>query len=353
MTTFIAFLIAFVIAYLSTPLFRMMALYLGIMDVPSHKKVHAEPVPLLGGLAIYLGVLGAFFFHAESFKEVAPIFIGASVILYMGTYDDIKGLSARLRLFVQILLALLMISSGVRVSFLPANVWGNAAEILVTIIWIVGVTNAFNYLDGLDGLATGSAIINFLGFLVILYKTNQYALGLSIAIMMGACLGFLPHNFFKKTRMFLGDAGSTFIGFVLACIAIKGHWASDNIVKLFIPILILGVPIFDMVFTTIMRIKEQKVKNLIEWLKYGGKDHFHHYLVDLGLKQKGAVFFIYYVTFSLGLSAMIISNDTAVEGMLMLLQSSIIFGVIGVLIVLGKKQQVRAKNVEKINQDGG
>jgi UDP-GlcNAc:undecaprenyl-phosphate/decaprenyl-phosphate GlcNAc-1-phosphate transferase len=336
--TFIAFIIAFLIAYLSTPVFRKMALALNIVDMPGERKIHTTPTPLLGGLAIYLGVVGSFFFFAESFRSLAPIFICATIILYMGTYDDIKGLSARLRLFIQILLALILILNGVRITFLPHNIWGNIGEILVTVIWIVGVTNAYNYLDGLDGLATGSAIINFLSFLVILYHTNQYALGLAIAIIAGSCLGFLPYNFFGKTRMFLGDAGSTFIGFSLACIAIQGNWAGDNVVRLSIPILILGVPIFDMIFTTVMRIKEQKIKNIIEWLKYGGKDHFHHYLVDLGLKQKGAVLFIYYITFSLGLSAMMVSNDSAIEGLMTITQSSIIFGVIGVLIVLGKKQ---------------
>ncbi len=337
MQTLIAFITAFLITYLSVPFFRKMALALNIVDMPSNKKMHTMPTPLLGGLAIYLGVVGSFFFFADSFMSLAPIFICATVILYMGTYDDIKGLSARLRLFIQILLALILMLNGIRISFLPQSIWGNIGEILVTVIWIVGVTNAYNYLDGLDGLATGSAILNFFCFLVILYNTNQYALGLAISILIGSCLGFLPYNFFHKTRMFLGDAGSTFIGFCLACIAIHGNWAGDNIVKLFIPILILGVPIFDMIFTTIMRIKEQKIKNLIEWLKYGGKDHFHHYLVDLGLSQKGAVLFIYYITFSLGLSAIMVSNDSAVEGLMTILQSSIIFGVIGVLIVLGKK----------------
>ncbi|MFH1062874.1 MAG: MraY family glycosyltransferase [Candidatus Omnitrophota bacterium] len=337
MQTFIAFVIAFLITYLSTPFFRKMALSMKIVDIPNQKKIHTNPTPLLGGLAIYLGVVGSFFFFATSFRALAPIFICATIILYMGTYDDIKGLSARLRLFIQILLALILILNGVRITFLPHNVWGNIGEILVTVIWIVGVTNAYNYLDGLDGLATGSAILNFLCFFVILYNTNQYALGLAIAIIIGSCLGFLPYNFLRKKRMFLGDAGSTFIGFCLACIAIQGDWAGDNLVRLSIPILILGVPIFDMIFTTVMRIKEQKIKNIIEWLKYGGKDHFHHYLVDLGLSQKGAVLFIYYITFSLGLSAIMVSNDSAIEGVMTIMQSSIIFGVIGVLIVLGKK----------------
>ncbi|MFH1092668.1 MAG: MraY family glycosyltransferase, partial [Candidatus Omnitrophota bacterium] len=339
--TFTAFFTALFFTYISAFLFKKMALLLKIVDVPNRKKIHKNPVPLLGGLSIYVGAITAFYFFPYGFLSVMPVFASATIILYMGVYDDIKGLSAKLRLVIQILLAVFVIYSGIRVSFLPNNIWGDIGEYLVTIIWIVGITNAFNYLDGLDGLATGSAALNFFCFFVVLYNMGQFPLGLAIAILAGACLGFLPHNFINQKRMFLGDAGSTFLGFMLACIAIQGDWASDGIVKLAIPVLILGVPIFDMIFTTIMRIKEGKVRNIFEWLKYGGKDHFHHYLVDLGLKQQGAVLFIYYITFSLGLSAYIVSNDTAVEGVLTVVHSSMIFGVIGVLIVLGKKYHKR------------
>ncbi len=339
MQTLTAFLIAFLVAYLSTPLFRKMALFLGVLDIPNQKKVHSNPIPLLGGLGIYLGIIIAFLFFLPSFKIIWPVIVGGTIILYVGAWDDIKGLSAQLRFYVQILVAVIVVSLGVRVSFLPMSLLGDIGEFIVTVIWLVGVTNAYNYLDGLDGLATGSAVLNFLCFFIITYTTNQFPLGLVAVILMGACLGFLPHNFLRKKKMFLGDAGSMFLGFTLAGLAVTGNWASNNVVKLSIPILILGVPIFDMIFTTIMRIKEEKVKNIIEWLRFGGKDHFHHYLVDLGLSPQGAVIFIYYLTFSLGLGAIMVSNDTAVEGVLTVLQASIVFGVIGVLIVVGKKHR--------------
>ncbi len=338
MRTFLAFFIAFFAAYISTFFFRRLAISLNVLDIPDHqRKVHKNPIPLFGGMGIYFGIVVAFFFFSESFRVVIPIFAGATVIFYMGAFDDIKGFSARLRLIIQILVSAFIVLSGIHISFLPANIIGRAIEILLTIIWIVGVTNAFNYLDGLDGLACGSAIINFLCFLVILYHTGQFEMGLAVAILIGACSGFFPHNFLRKDRMFLGDAGSMFLGFSLACIALTGNWASDNIVRLSIPVLILGVPIFDMIFTTVMRIREGKVKTIIEWLRYGGKDHFHHYLVDLGLTQRQVVFFIYYLTLSLGLGAIMVSNDTAKEGVLTILQSSIVFCVIGILIVMGKR----------------
>ena len=340
MQTFGGFFIAFIAVCLGAPLFRRFAVKQGILDIPSHRKVHTHPVPLFGGMAIFAGVLMAFLMYPESLRQLWVILAGAAVMLYMGALDDMKGLSAKLRIGIQLLVSALVILAGNRVSFLPATWWGNVAEFLVTMMWLVGVTNAFNYLDGLDGLASGSAVLNFFALFAILYGTNQFTLGLACAIFAGACLGFLPHNFRRDNKMFLGDAGSMFLGFTLAGMAIVGNWANDNSVRLFIPILVMGVPIFDMIFTTIMRVKEQKVTNIVEWLRYGGKDHFHHYLVDLGLSRRGAVVFIYCLTCSLGLSAYMVSNDSVFEGILTLLQASIIFGVIGLLIVMGKKRRV-------------
>ncbi len=340
MQTMIAFFTACGVTFLVAPLFKKMAFAVNILDLPdSERKTHQGAIPLLGGLAIYLGALAGFYFHQESFKAILPILFGGTVILYMGAFDDIKGLSARVRMYIQILVAVAVTAMGVRISFLPDTLLGNITEFVITVFWLVGVTNAFNYLDGLDGLAAGSAVLNFVFFGAILYTTGQFPVGLAAVIIGGACMGFLPHNFFERGKIFLGDAGSTFLGFMLAGIAVVGNWAADNMAKLFIPILVLGVPIFDMIFTTIMRIKEHKVKNIIEWLKYGGRDHFHHYLVDLGLHPRAAVLFIYYLTFSLGLGALNVSNDSAFEAILTLIQISIIFAVIGVLIVMGKRRR--------------
>ncbi len=286
-----------------------------------------------------MGLLSGLLFNGKYFSYFLPILAGATVIMLVSLTDDIKrNLSVQFRLFCQLAAALIVICSGIRVDFLPPVCWGNIGEIIITVIWIVGVTNACNYLDGMDGLAAGSAIVNLFCFTVILFTTSQYYMVMFSVALMGACSGFLPYNF-RRAKIFLGDAGSTLIGFTLACLGLAGHWAADNIVKISIPILILGVPIFDMVFTTIMRIKEAKVKTLLEWLEYGGRDHFHHCLVDLGLSTTGAVMFIYFITFSLGISAMMLSNDSAPEAFMTLSQASVIFGIIAVLIVVGKRRR--------------
>jgi UDP-GlcNAc:undecaprenyl-phosphate GlcNAc-1-phosphate transferase len=201
---------------------------------------------------------------------------------------------------------------------------------------MIGITNAFNYLDGLDGLAAGSAVINLACFGFILYGKGQLYLCVISLVLIGCCLGFLPYNF-KKKKIFLGDAGSTFLGFIIASIGLVGYWAVGDIIKISIPIIVLGVPIFDMVFTTVMRIKDRKIASVSEWLRYSGKDHFHHYLVDLGLPPLGAVIFIYITTLSLGISALMVSYHTKpLMAFLAILQASIIFAMIGILIVFGK-----------------
>ena len=334
----INFLISFFVAYFSTFFLRKLAVRFNIVDIPGKGKIHKTPTPLLGGLAILLGVSITLCLNPQVVKGFFAILIGGTVILIVNLIDDIKGLSARFRFSVEFFVALLVILSGVRISFLPTGFWGDLGEVVITLIWLVGLTNAFNYLDGIDGLAAGSAAINACFFSLILYGTQQGDLGILSVILVAACLGFLRHNF-KKARIFLGDAGSTFLGFMLAGIGVLGNWAEDNFVKISIPVLILGVPIFDMIFTTILRIKEEKVKTVIQWLKYGGKDHFHHYLVDLGFLPLGAVLFIWAITFSLGLGAVMVSNDRAWEGILTLLQTSIVFMVIGALIVVGKRRR--------------
>lgn len=331
-------LFSFVSVYLFTPLFKKLAVKFNILDKPGRRKIHKEPTPLLGGLAVYIGVILGLAFNFTNLRFLSGIIIGATIILIIGLIDDIRDLSAQVRLGGQLLAALIIISFGVRLTFLPNNLLGNTGEIVLTLIWILGITNALNFLDGIDGLAAGTAAISALFFSIIAYQTNQPAIGLVSLILMASCLGFLPHNF-KRTKIFLGDAGSTFIGFTLASVAIMGDWAEDNVIRLAVPILILGVPIFDMIFTTIMRIKEEKVSTVIEWLKYGGKDHFHHRLIALGLHSRETVLFICFISISFGISAIMVSNEKAIVGVLSILQACIIFAGIAVLMVIGKRRR--------------
>lgn len=338
MKPLLIFLFSFLIAYFSTPLFRKLALKFKILDKPGRRKIHKESIPLLGGLAVYLSMILGLVLDFANLRFLLGILIGATLILIMGVIDDIRGLSAQFRLIGQVVATLIIISFGIRLSFLPNNLWGNIGEIILTLIWIIGITNAFNCLDGIDGLASGTAAVSALFFYIISYQTHQSLVGLTALVLMASCLGFLPHNL-KKEKIFLGDGGSTFIGFILAGIAILGNWAEDSVVKLTVPILILGVPIFDMVFTTIMRVKKEKISSVVEWLKYAGKDHFHHYLIDLGLYPRGAMVFICFISVSFGISAIMVSNENAIVGFFSILQASIIFAGIAILMIVGKRRR--------------
>ena len=340
------FLFSFLVAYFSTPLFKKLAFKFDILDIPNRRKAHKTPTPLLGGLAVYLAVISGLAFNFAELRFFSGMLIGATIILIVGLIDDAKGLSALVRLICQLLAALIVVGFGVRLSFLPNNLLGNAGEVILTLIWIIGVTNALNYLDGIDGLALGTTAVSALFFSIISYQTNQAGICLVSLVLMASCLGYLPHNF-KKAKIFLGDAGSTFIGFTLASIAIMGNWAEDSVVKLSVPILILGVPIFDMVFTTIMRIKEEKISTIVEWLKYGGKDHFHHRLIDLGLRSTEAALFICFISVSFGISAIMISKGKAVVGFLSILQAIIIFAVIAILLIISKRSHNKRNKFNK------
>jgi UDP-GlcNAc:undecaprenyl-phosphate GlcNAc-1-phosphate transferase len=325
--------------FISIPLLRKVALKFNILDVPDQRKAHKDSTPLLGGIAVYLGVVLGLILDIGSFRYLSGILIGGSIILLIGLLDDIYGLSAKIRLVGQLAACLAVIFSGYRIEILPNNIIGDMGEVLLTVIWIIGITNAVNYLDGIDGLAAGTTAISALTFASIGFLTGQYPIVMISVILMACCIGFLPHNL-KREKIFLGDAGSTFLGFTLASIAVTGNWASDNVIKLTIPILILGVPIFDMTFTTIMRIKEKKISSFSEWLSYAGKDHFHHRLIDIGLNKKQAFLFIVFVTGSLGINSIIISNArNNFEGVLAIIQASIIFCAIGVLMVIGARRR--------------
>jgi len=343
------FLLSFLITYLITPIFKKLAIQFDFLDYPKDKrKVHTKPTPILGGVAICIAFFIILIITIINFNAtIKGLIIGSTIILVAGLIDDKIGLSARLRLLIQLLAALLVIKSGIILTFLPNNLLGITGEWFLSIIWIIGITNALNCLDGLDGLATGLVFIISVCFYIICYQTKQVQLGIICLALAGSSLGFLRYNF-RPAKIFLGNSGSTFLGFILACIGIMGNWAEDNLVAITVPILVLGVPIFDMVFTTIMRIKERKIKSVVEWLEYANRDHFHHRLVDLGLHFRGAVLFIYSISLILGLSAIVLWQSPGSDAIMLLIQASLIFAAIAVLMVIGKRR-ISGWRLEKEN----
>lgn len=331
------FLFAFLLSFLFTPVIRYVATRLKILDMPEKRKIHKQPIPLLGGVAIYISYVVTVFLNFSFSIELKGVVIGGTIVLLVGLIDDIWNVSATLKLVSQILASSILIIYGVKLSFLPNNWWGNGGEILLTIIWVVGITNAVNFFDGMDGLATGLTAICSLCFFIAAAITHQAYLGFLTIALAGSCLGFLKFNF-KPATIFLGDTGSTFLGFTLAGIAVMGGWAEKNPkVALSLPILILSVFIFDMIYITIARSLDGKVRNLKEWIEYTGKDHLHHRLVNLGFSETETVLFIYLITACLGISGINLKTTGDLKIYFELLQGFYIFIIVVILMLTGRK----------------
>ena len=287
-------------------------------------------------LAFAITILWDFSFSSQ-LKGVA---LAGTLIFTIGLVDDWRGLTAPVKLGCQLVAVGILIKYGVVISFFPHGLWGDLGEWLLTALWVVGITNAVNYLDGLDGLAAGSCAINAFFFSLVALQ-NHHDLMVYLALpMLGSCLSFLPYNFrFRHPALiFLGAAGSNFLGFMMASLGIIGDWASDELVKLIVPVLILGVPIFDMSFTTFMRIWHGQVRSVGQWLSYAGRDHIHHRLEAVRIGRAGAVLVIYAVTTWLGLSALVLKNATGLNALLQVAQSVIVFLLLGFFMVFVERQ---------------
>ncbi|MDP8299330.1 MAG: MraY family glycosyltransferase [Candidatus Tantalella remota] len=322
-----------------------------LMDMPgSDRKVHKNPVPLLGGVAVFAAYAAALLLNFRFSWELKGIVIASFIIMLSGLMDDVMegGLSATVRLIVQVVCSLIVVYFGVHLKIVPDSFpFSNYLDIIITVLWIVGITNAMNFMDGLDGLATGLTVIAAGAFCIVAYQTQQsYFMYLNIALC-GACAGFLVLNF-RPAKIFLGDAGSSFLGFTLAALAIKGEWAESRpVVALSIPVLILAVLIFDMIYISIARITQGKVKNFKEWLEYTGKDHLHHRLMGFGFTQAQAVLFVYLISMIFALGALVLKDAVAFQALLLIFQGALILVTVAILMLVGR-ENVQKKHIQTI-----
>jgi len=292
-----------VLAYLLTPWARRTAFRFDILDHPrAPVKIHKEPVPYLGGVAIFLAFLvpviaGFFLFNIpeEGKKELFGILLGGILIVALGLGDDLEGFSAKTKLFVETIAAILLIAFGVRLKFLPF--W---PSIPLTILWVVGITNAFNIIDIMDGLSSGVAFIASLALIAIALPGEQAFVILACAALAGACLGFLRYNFFPA-KIYMGDAGSLFLGFILSALAIGTSYTAVNKIALFAPILILGIPIYDTFLVTALRTK--KGRSILR----ASNDHFALRLVTFGLNRKKTVLVVYSISILLAIAGIVVT----------------------------------------------
>jgi len=307
-TTFLLiFAGALVVAMSATPVARHLALRLGVTDQPSPRKMHVSPIPLLGGVAIYGAFIMAILVFGNRFRlqEAFGILVGATIMSFLGLWDDRRSLSPLLKLAGQVLAASILIVTGVRIGTFPWE-WLN---VVVTVGWVVIITNAMNLLDNMDGLSGGVGATAAIYFLLLAAMNDQYLVGAVSAALVGACLGFLVYNF-NPASIFMGDAGSLFLGFILAAVGIKLRFPEGlEIVTWMVPVLILGLPLFDTTLVIISRLRRG-----LNPLTTPGKDHLSHRLVALGYTRREAVLICYLICAGLGVVALFITQATIVEG---------------------------------------
>ena len=318
-----AALCAGLISFTTTPLARVFAFKVGAVDVPKDgRRMHNKPIPRLGGLAIFLGFSVAALAFCDFTPTLLSIYFGGLVIVVVGVLDDIFRLNAWVKFIVEIAVAFIPISQGLSIEFI--NLFGEYVvfgvfEIPITILWIVGLTNAINLIDGLDGLSCGISVICSLSLLLCsILVLDNFALTMLTAILAASCLGFLPFNS-NPAKIFMGDTGALFLGYTLSVLSISGLFKMHAVLSFMIPISIFALPLFDTIFAFVRRIASGHSPFSPD------RGHIHHRLIDIGFNQKQTVYILYSVCGILGISAVMFSISDAWKSGMILVVAFLIF----------------------------
>ena len=321
-TIIAAFAVAAVLSYFFTPPVKNFAHKVGAIDVPKDaRRMHKKPIPRLGGLAIYGGFLCSILIFGQLDETMLCVLLGAAIIVALGIFDDVLALGAKLKFVVQIVAAAIPVCIGDLQIGLFTNlnplsdtpfVHLGILAVPVTIIWIVGITNAVNLIDGLDGLAVGVSSIAAITMLAVALLTGNMPIAITMAALAGACIGFMPYNL-NPAKIFMGDTGSTFLGYMLATVSIMGLFKFYAVISFAVPFLILGLPIFDTANAIIRRVAAGRSPMSPD------RGHVHHKLIDMGFNQKQAVATLYVISGILGLSAVVLTSSGEVKAIVLLL----------------------------------
>ena len=337
----LALLTALVISFLMTPVVKTFAYKVGAVDVPKDaRRMHKVPIPRLGGLAIFIGFMVSVLILGGvrgGNGQMQSILLGSVIIVVLGVVDDICPLPAMLKFVVQIAAALIPALNGVVIqAFSNPNIFSESLywvlgplSVPFTVLWIVAITNAVNLIDGLDGLANGVSAISATTMLVIALLASEAEVAIVMAALVGACVGFMPYNL-NPAKMFMGDTGATFLGYILATMSIQGLFKFYAIISFAVPFLILGLPIFDTAFAFIRRLAHGQSP------MHADRGHIHHRLIDMGLNQKQAVATLYVISAMLGLSAVVLTTGGEQKAMLFFLTLCIV-GAVAARVVFPKE----------------
>ncbi len=319
-----AMMLSAIVTYGLTPLVRKLAFRVGAVDIPrDERRMHTKPIPRMGGLAIFIGFLLSYgLFSAMEPLKMGAILFGATLMVGVGIVDDIRTLNAKTKLVFQLIAAVALFASGIRIEFF-SNFFNPEHGVIplgilsfpVTVFWIVGITNTVNLIVGLDGLAAGISSIGAVALTLvalqlsgqgIAFAMHMQEVALLTIIVAGACIGFLPHNF-NPARIFMGDAGSLLLGFLLASASVDGALKGTTAVAIAIPILALGLPIFDTTFAILRRLVSGRS------IAEADRGHLHHRLLQVGMNQKHAVLTLYLIAGLMGASAVFLAQNAFVN----------------------------------------
>ena len=339
LTSLFAFILALAVAFAATPAVKMLAIRIKAVDVPrDSRRMHKTPIPRLGGLAIFLGFLVSILIFGRTGPQMAAFLVGAILLVALGMVDDVVALKPGIKFLGQIVAALIPTLAGVVITRFtnPFSAGGyfnlGIFSIPVTILWIVGITNAVNFIDGLDGLACGVSAIATVTMFVIAVLYSEYQIALMMAALAGACLGFLPYNM-NPAKIFMGDTGSMFLGYILAVTSIQGLFKFYAVISFAVPFILLGLPIFDTAFAIIRRLAHGQSPLQAD------RGHVHHRLIDLGFDQKQSVAILYAFSAVLGLTAVLLATTNEAKLVILALAVLICFFLGMSLMTMEKRHQ--------------
>lgn len=351
LTALFAFVTALAVSFAMTPAVKILAKRIGAVDIPKdNRRMHKTPMARMGGLAIFLGFIVSFLLFGHMDGEMRAILIGAVIIVILGIFDDIYTLKAPLKFGVQLVAALIPALSGVDIARFtnPFSEGGyfslGILAVPVTVLWIVGLTNAVNFIDGLDGLAVGVSSIASITLFTIAVLVSENYVAVIMAALAGGCIGFMPYNM-NPAKIFMGDTGSMFLGFILATTSIQGLFKFYAIISFAVPFIILGLPIFDTAFAIIRRVLKGQSPMTAD------RGHIHHRLIDMGFDQKQSVAILYALSMVLGLSAVLLATSGEVK-IIILVIAVLLSVMIGLSITaLDKRGEEKKQHQEDEKED--
>lgn len=351
----LAFLISTAIAFVTAPLSIRIANVMGIIDKPKDaRRVHKKPIPRFGGMSIFLGSMVAMTIPAAMNQKIMVAMLGGLCMYLLGVLDDLYDLKPVIKFLGQVAVASLVYALGIRISFIsnyfgiPATgphanvILSEGVAYVITVLWIVGITNAVNLMDGLDGLAAGSVAIMSLSLAYIAYihgsRLGSMPVCIALIAVAGGCIGFLPYNF-SPAKTFMGDGGALYLGYMIAVLSVISPLKRATVVGALIPILTLAVPIFDTLFAMLRRtLKHQSIM-------HADKGHLHHHLMAAGFGQRRSVLIMYGIVGIMGIVAVLISRELYKDAFFLFLIAVLYLGI----IIVPKRSKKGIKRI--ITQD--